>query len=187
MKYFLILIAMTLLVTPALADHHKGGDAPAMPPMGKPAEMSKLDFFHGEWNVTMEFKATPDAAEWTKAGGHAVVEPILDGVANRMTYTGEIMGMPFNGYDTTTYNREYQRYESVWLDSMGAKFSVFRGDFEDGKLVMKGTDKQMGVEYHAKMTTEVRSEDEIYWVMYMSTDEGATWEEGMRMTYTRAE
>lgn len=183
MKAFLSLAILLIFAVPAMADHHEG--AGEMPPMGKPAEMDALAWFHGEWDVAMEFKMDPASEEWTQATASAVSKPVLDGCASRMDFTGEIMGMPFHGFDHTTWNREYQRYESVWMDDMGAKMTVMRGGFVDGVLIMEGPDKAQGQEFINRTTNEQKSDDEAYFVMSMSFDGGETWLEHMKMTYTR--
>ena len=156
-----------------------------MPPMGKPAEMDALAWLQGEWDVAMEFKMDPMSEEWTQGTASAVTKPVLNGCANRMDFTGEIMGMPFHGIDHTTWNREYQRYESVWIDDMGAKMSVMHGQLVDGVMTMEGPDKMMGQEVINRFTSKKKSNDEVDWVMEMSTDGGKTWTDHMRMTYTR--
>ena len=186
MKIFLTLIALTLLVAPAIADHHEGGQPAAgeMPPMGKPAEMDELSFFHGEWTVDMKYKMDP-AGEWMTTTGTAVSKPVLNGCANRMEFSADMMGMPFKGVDHTTYNRETGQYESVWIDDMGAKMSMMSGGFEGDKIVMTGTDMWQGQKFHTKSVATKVSDDEVQWSMYMSMDGGETWLENMNMTYKR--
>lgn len=189
MKAILILAALLLFAVPAIADqdgseHHEGGQA-EMPPMGKPAEMDDLAWLQGEWDVDMEFKMDPMSEEWTQGTASAVTKPVLNGCANRTDFTGEIMGMPFHGIDHTTWNREYERYESVWMDDMGAKMTVMHGQLVDDVMIMEGPDKMQGEEYLNRFTSEKKSNDEVYWVMAMSFDGGKTWNDHMRMTYTR--
>ena len=189
MKAILILAALLLFAAPAIADHHEDqhheGEQAEMPPMGMPAEMEALAWFHGEWDVAMEFKMDPASEEWIQTTASAVSKPVLDGCANRMDFTGEIMGMPFHGFDHTTWNREYERYESVWLDDMSAKMTVMHGQLVDNVMMMEGPDKMQGQEYINRSISEQKSDDEIYWVMSMSFDGGKTWHDHMKMTYTR--
>jgi hypothetical protein len=183
-KYFLTLIAMVLLVTPAIADHHEGGkDAAAMPAMGKPAELDALAYMHGEWAVDMSYMN--EAGEWVATTGTATSTSVLNGCANRMDFEAEMMGMPFKGVDHTTFNRETGQYESVWMDDMSAKMSVMSGNFEGDALVMTGIDMWQGMKYHSKAVSKKVSDDEVSFVMSMSMDGGETWMENMKMTYKR--
>ena len=184
MKFFLTLIAMVLLVTPAIADHHGGDDAAAaMPEMGRPAEMDALAFMNGEWTVDMQYMS--ETGEWVSTTGTATSKPVLNGCANRMDFEANMMGMPFKGFDHTTYNRETDQYESVWIDDMGAKMTVMHGNFEGDALVMTGTDMWQGMKYHSKAVSKKISDDEVSWVMSMSMDGGETGVDNMKMTYKR--
>jgi hypothetical protein len=185
-KAFLMFAAILLLALPAVAqDEGKMGEQPAMPEMGRPAQMDKLAFMAGDWSVATEFKMDP-SGEWMKSEGNSTVEPMLEGCIQRMNYEGDMMGMPFKGIGLTTYNRETGQYDTVWFDTMGAKMSTMSGDFnDDGDLVMEGPDTWQGQEFLARSVSKKVSDDEVKWSMYMSTDDGETWWENMRMTYTR--
>lgn len=157
-----------------------------MPPMGRPAEMDELEFMQGDWDVTMKYRMGPQMP-WQESTGKATTEAILDGCAQRMDFTGNVMGMEMHGFDITTYNRETDQYESAWFDDMGARMSTMAGNFdEDGNLVMTGTDVQGGVEMDVRTTSRIESEDEVQWTMEMSVDGGQSWFESMQMVYTRA-
>ena len=138
---------------------------------------------HGEWAVEMSYM--DEAGEWVATTGTATSKPVLNGCANRMDFAAEMMGMPFNGVDHTTFNRETGQYESVWMDDMSAKMSVMSGNFEGEALVMTGIDMWQGMKYHSKAVSQKISDDEVSFVMSMSMDGGETWMENMKMTYTR--
>lgn len=185
MKSLMLLTAMLLLFAPVLATAQEGGDAMGgMPEMGRPAEMDKVAFMQGDWTVTVKMREGPDS-EWIETPGTASIEPYLDGCANRQTFSSTFMGMPFNGLDLTTYNREEGRFESVWMDDMSGKFSVMHGNFDGDKLVMTGMDKMGGMEFMTRSVATKVSKDELHWSMEMSTDQGATWWENMQLIYKR--
>ncbi len=176
----LTLLAFASLVPAVFAQEQKGGE---MPPMGRPAPMDQIAFMQGDWNVTMAFRMGPDQP-WQETTGASHVDTILDGCVQRMDFRSEIMGMPFHGIDHTSYNRERQRFESIWIDDMSAKFSQMSGNFVDGKLVMAGTDIMMGTEVQVRSTSEQVSDDEVRWNMEQSTD-GENWFTSMKMSYER--
>ncbi|RKZ11354.1 hypothetical protein DRQ53_14020 [bacterium] len=183
MKAFLTLALLLLIAAPTLAEHHEGGES-EMPAMGPPAEMKALAFMLGEWDVAMDYREGPEG-EWVTIAGSAVSKSVLDGCAHRMDFEATLMGMPFKGFDHTTYNREYGRYESVWMDNMSAKMGIMRGNFEGDELIMQGPDKMQGMEFLARSVSTKVSNDEIHFAMSMSVDDGATWFENMKMVYTR--
>jgi hypothetical protein len=148
--------------------------------------MDRIAFLQGDWKVEMKFKMDP-SADWIASSATAKTEAVLNGRFIQSDYSGDMMGMPFNGIDHTTYNRETGQYESVWIDDMGAKMSFLSGNFEGDKLVMTGTDIWQGQKYHTKSVATKVSDDEVQWSMYMSLDGGETWFENMNMHFTRVQ
>ncbi len=187
MKTRLILaaLAMVALLLPlaAAAQHDEGAGPEGMPPMGAPEEMKTLAFMHGEWHVVMEMRMGPEAP-WTKTEGTAVITSILSGCANYMQFTGTVMGMPFEGTETSSYNRETGKFESMWIDNMSAHATHMSGAWVDGKMVMEGTDLYQGNKLYNRTTSTKLSDDELNWQMESSMD-GENYYTGLRMTYTR--
>ncbi|HKI84145.1 MAG TPA: DUF1579 family protein [Candidatus Krumholzibacteria bacterium] len=176
------LTILSLSSVPVLAQDEAGQGE--MPPMGPPAQMKEIAFMQGEWTVDMQVKMDP-SADWQSYKGEATVAPTLDGCMQRMDFASEFMGMPFKGIGLDTFNRETGQYESYWIDTMSAHMSMMAGDFEDGKLTMSGEDMQMGQHVLTKAWGEKKGEDEVYWEMSLSPDQGKTWMTNMKMTYHR--
>ncbi len=175
------LAILTAVSTPAFAEEtHEGG----MPPMGAPAQMKDIAFLQGDWTVDMQVRMGPDAG-WMPVKGEAQVRSELDGCLQRMDFASEMMGMPFKGLGLDSYNRETGKYDSYWIDTMSAKMTRMSGGFEDGKLVMTGTDMMMGKTQLMKSVTEKLSDDEVSFVMSVSMDQGKTWFTNMKMIYHR--
>lgn len=158
--------------------------AAEMPPMGRPAQMDEIAFMIGEWTVAMEMRMGPEAP-FTSITGTATTSAVLDGCVQRMDFQADVMGMPMHGIDHTTYNRNTERFESIWVDNMGANFTSMHGGMKDGKFVLEGQNKMMGRDVYMRSTSEKRSDDEVYWTMDESYDGGKTWTTTMKMTYTR--
>jgi hypothetical protein len=179
MKTFCILAfsALTLAASGAFAQEHGEG----MPPMGAPEQMKSVDFLLGEWDVDVMVRMDPES-EWMESKGTAKTVLELDGCVQTMHFEGEMMGMPFVGKDTMTYNRETQRFESFWIDSMSAHAAMSYGDWKGDSIVMSGSDQMMGESYQMRTTTTKVSAKEVAFVMEMSMD-GENWYEGMKMTY----
>lgn len=163
------------LVVPAAAQ---------MGEMGRPAQMDVLKWAEGEWTAKVSFRMGPDQP-WAESAAKATIAPVLDGCAQKMTFDGEMMGMPFKGVDHTTYSRERGRYESVWVDTMSAHFSHMHGNFEGDKMVMYGKEKMGDIEFQVRNTTTKVSNDEMHWTMENSAD-GQTWFTAMKVVYTRS-
>jgi hypothetical protein len=180
----LLALLVVVIALPALAQ--EGGGEGAMPPMGPPEELSRCDHLLGSWDVAVQYRMAPQAP-WQTSQAKATTKKIMDGCAIRQDFAGSFMDMPMKGLEILTYNRETQRYESMWLDDMGARMSISAGDFADGKLVMTGEDMQMGMKWLMRTVSEQSDENTVSFTMEMSSDEGATWFESMKMVYTRSE
>lgn len=162
-----------------------GGDPVEKPQMGPPEQLAKAEFLIGEWDVAAKMKATIDAP-WEESTATSVVALALGGSVIRSTFSGSMMGMEFDGEEILTFNRDSNRWESFWFDSMSARATVFRGGFDGGgNLLLNGEDKINGRPALIRNIWIPKSEDELNWKMEMSFDKGATWHEVGRMVYTR--
>ena len=172
----------------SFADHHQEGhgDAQAeMPAMGPPPEMKQLEPMNGEYAVQFYFKMEPTSTEWTETSASAVLSTEAGGGAQQLLFKGEMMGMPFTGIGLTSYDRETQQWQTMWVDSMGARISMYTGDFADGTLVVAGEDMGQGMTYHSRLTTYNISETGFDWKYEMSMDGGENYVEGAKATYTK--
>ena len=194
-KMTIVLAAVALCLasgTPSLADHHEKGQsaeshAPAeagMPPMGPPPEMKQIEAMNGQYAVKFLFKMDPMSPEWTETEATAALSTVAGGGAQQMLYDGEMMGMPFSGVGLTSYDRETGKWQTIWVDSMGARISVYTGDFEDGKMVVEGEDKGMGMTFQSRLTTYNITDKGFDWKYEMSMD-GTSYMETAKATYTR--
>jgi len=193
-----LMIALTTVAlclgtgAPSFADHHEKGESheghghaeTGMPPMGPPAEMKQLESMNGEYEVEFSFKMDPTSEEWTETEATAVVSMVAGGGAQQLLFEGNMMGMPFNGVGLTSYDRETKKWQSTWVDSMGARISVYTGDFKDGKIVVTGKDLGQGMTYHSRLTTYNITEKGYDWLYEMSMD-GTTFTEGAKATYRK--
>ncbi|MXN92968.1 DUF1579 domain-containing protein [Flavobacterium sp. Sd200] len=93
----------------------------------------------GTWNVEMTF--------WMEANGQpekytstAQSKMILDGKYQETTYSGTMMGMPFEGKSTVAFNNKSGEFTSTWIDNMGTGMMIVKGHYDDTTkaLNMKG-------------------------------------------------
>ena len=192
MKALTIVVAAALCLGTAsvsLADHHEGGqEAQAqaeMPPMGPPAEMKELEAMNGEYAVKFYYKLDPMAEEWIETDATAVLSTVVGGGAQQLSFEGEMMGMPFSGMGLTSYDRQTAKYQTTWVDSMGARISMYTGDFKDGKMVVQGTDiGPDGATFHSRLTNYNMTDAGFDWMYEISMD-GENYMLGAKATYTR--
>lgn len=167
----------------SFADHHDENEA-GMPAMGPPPEMKKLETMNGEYVVEFSYKTDPMGEEWTETEATAVVSSVVGGGAQQMVFEGKMMGVPFNGIGLTSYDRETEKWQMTWVDSMAARISLYTGDFEDGKLVVTGEDLSQGMTFHSRLTTYNMTEKGFEWKYELSMD-GTNYMDTAKATYTK--
>lgn len=182
--FILGLLSVAALTVAPLAQEEAGEGG--MPPMGRPAEMDQLSFLVGTWTADFQMRMTPDA-EWATSPCTQVYAEILDGCAMRAHFTGTVMGKPFHGEWTMTYNRASGQWQSVWIDDMGANITYQAGGFnEDGQMVMLGEYVEGDKISMMRDIVTQKSDSEYSWEMMISNDGGETWWTQMKANYVKA-
>ncbi len=186
-KVMTVLVASVLCLvtgTVVLADHHEEGGG-EMPPMGPPAEMQQLEGMNGEYDVKFSYRLDPSSEEWMETAATAVVSTVVGGGAQQMIFEGEMMGMPFQGMGLTSFDRATGKWQTTWVDSMGARISMYTGTFEDGKMVVEGEDfGPDGGTYQSRLTYYNMNDEGWDWTYEMSMD-GTNYFVGAKATYRR--
>ncbi len=159
-------------------------EAQGMPATGPPAEMKQLEAMNGEYKVKFQYKMDPTVDTWTEAAATAVLSTVVGGGAQQLLFEGEMMGMPFTGMGLTTYDRETKQWQTTWVDSMGARISMYTGSFEGGKMVVQGKEKTQGMTFQSRLTTYNITKQGFEWKYEMSMD-GTNFMETAKATYTK--
>jgi hypothetical protein len=158
--------------------------AQEMPPMGAPDEMKTMTGMVGMYDVSMDYKMDPSAEDWMHSDASADYSLILEGCAMKVVFKGELMGKAFTGHQMMSFNRNSGKWQSVWIDDMGASLSYMDGGMEGGNLVLFGTDVMEGNTYFMRSTSSNMTDDGWDWVMDMSMDQ-ENWMPIMKATYAR--
>lgn len=95
----------------------------------------KLDPFVGTWNVSTKMWNAPGTppAEGT---GSATARWVLGGRYVEQQFTGDFMGMPFNGLGYTGYDNVKKQYVGTWMDSFSTSIMVSAGVADPSGKVM---------------------------------------------------
>lgn len=89
----------------------------------------------GTWTADMTFWHGPGAPA-EKAKSTAEVKMILGGRYQEMNYKGNMMGMPFEGRSTLSYDNATKEYKNTWIDNMGTGMMFAKGKMSaDGKAI----------------------------------------------------
>ena len=142
----------------------------------------------GEWNCSMKFWMGPGAPEQT-ASGSCTETLVNGGRALNESFSGTMMGMPFEGEGLTGYDNFNKTYWSTWMDNMSTGFMFMEGTSTDGgKTVVFNTtmdEPTMNVkDKPVRMVSKILDENTH---VFESWDEIGTPHEfkAMEITYTR--
>ncbi|RZJ73938.1 DUF1579 domain-containing protein [Flavobacterium sp.] len=95
----------------------------------KPGDMHKLLAADtGSWKVTMT--SFMDPKKPTKEDATADIKMTMGGRYQEASYKGKMMGQPFEGVSTVSYNNASNKFESTWRDNMGTGTMFVTGDYD---------------------------------------------------------
>jgi hypothetical protein len=100
-----------------------------------PGEPHKaLQAMAGTWDVEAKSWMAGPGSEPSVTKGTAKMTMVLGGRFLQQEYSGEMMGMPFNGMGLTGYDNFKKKYISLWVDDMSTGMATMEGEMEkDGK------------------------------------------------------
>ncbi len=101
--------------------------APAEPK--PPAPLAALHAECGAWNADLKMEMPGEPAVTAKC--REVVTPICGGKWTWSTFTGEVMGAPFEGHALTGFDSKNGKVVSFWIDSMNGAFMRTDGTYDD--------------------------------------------------------
>ena len=159
------ILALAMLAAVAVAafaaDEKKPATTPATPDAAAqqagmalimPGEHHKhMEKLVGTFDYTIKMWMDPSAAP-TEATGKRTAQMTLGGRYLEETYTGNFMGMPFEGHGTMAYDNVQKKYLSTWVDNMGTGIMYMEGqcDAKGPSWTMTG---QMADPMSGKMVT----------------------------------
>jgi Protein of unknown function (DUF1579) len=127
-----------------------------------PAEMHKMMAqSNGAWSGSVTHWMTPNA-EPTKSECKAVNEMVMDNRYQLSTFTGNFMGMPFEGRGILAFDNAKKVFITTWIDNMGTGVMTLEGKLDketnsivfEGKMVEPTTGKDVPVKEVFKMQGE---------------------------------
>jgi hypothetical protein len=139
----------------------------------------------GEWKaeVTMWMDPTqpPEVSE-----AKTVTESILGGRYFKSTHTGNMMGMPFEGYELSGYDNVKKKFFSIWLDNMGTGFMTSEGTYDESSKTLTLTGQMtepMGATMNVREVIMTPDNDNSTFEMFV--EQGGKEMKTMEIKYTR--
>lgn len=163
------------------------GDTKAWMAFMTPGDMhQKVAQSVGTWKAEIKTWMGP-GSEPTTSIATARGEMILGGRYLQSTYTGEFMGMPFEGASLTGYDNGRKVFVSTFVDNMGTGVMITEGKWNAAKnaIEMKGkqTDPITGKELKVRETLTFNSDGTQ--LLEMWTEHKGKEFKGMEIRYTK--
>jgi len=152
-----------------------------------PGEQHKqLASLAGSWTTKTKEWMEPNKPP-VESTGSAEMKMLLDGRFLQQELTGQMMGQPFSGIETTAYDNVLKRYVTSWMSTMGTGIFMMEGTAStDGKTItLKGQHAEPGGGFmkHRAIWKIVDNNTQTF-DMYGAHPGQKEWKM-MEMTYTR--
>ena len=156
--------------------------------LGQPGpEHARLKKMVGTYKTEAEMVMAPGTPP-QKSSGTQTYEEMLGGRYIHGTYTGEMMGMPFQGMSLMGYDNQKKKYFTAWVDSMSTGMMVSEGTADASGKVITFTgsydDPMTGKAKKYRQVTTVESDDKHKFEWFENGEDGKEYRM-MIVTYTR--
>ncbi|NSL86142.1 DUF1579 domain-containing protein [Chitinophaga sp. Mgbs1] len=165
----LLSVALCLFVATAFAQQDSAAMQKACMEYATPGpEHQLLGKGAGNWSTDLSFWPSPGSPA-QHAAGNCTTKMILGDRYQESRFSGDMMGMPFEGIGTTAFDNARKLYISTWIDNMGTGLSVMEGKWDPaakalilhGKMVDPATHQEM------KVREVIRWQDDNHHTMEM--------------------
>jgi hypothetical protein len=183
---------LALLVCGACASRAPTPATPAVvaPPSASSScaapEFRQLDFWLGDWDVTVHARTSPTSAQWGEAEGHQHVEAILGGCAIAEHFTAAGPPTRWSGASYSMWQPQLGVWRQTWVDDSGS-FLAFRGGREDGTFVLYSEPKTAdGAQTQKRMVFSAITPTTLHWEWQQTSDGWTTVAPLIKVDYRRA-
>ena len=145
-----------------------------------------LASFDGEWigevKMWMDPSLPPSVSKIKTKN-----EMIMNGLYQRSTHSGEMMGQPFNGEGMMGFDNTKKKFVSTWIDNMGSGIMYMEGSMVEGEKILttygEMSDPMSGETINVKQVLKVIDDDTHIFEMYMIIGDNET--KTMEIMYKR--
>lgn len=152
-----------------------------------PGEHHKwLANFDGDWIGSTKMWMDPETPPMTNTM-ETKNEMVMNGLYQRSTHSGDMMGMPFKGEGLVGYDNAKKVFVTTWFDNMGSGITHMEGQRLDDSNVLETrgfmTDAMSGKQMELRQVLRYIDENSHVFEMYMTVDGQEM--KTMEITYTR--
>jgi len=153
-----------------------------------PGENHKyFEYFVGDWEVNVKSWMKP-GAEPEVSKGDNTSKLILGGRFLMSSYTGTMMGMPFEGLSISGYDNLKKEYVTMWIDNAGTGIYLTSGSLDKASKARTETgiwdDPMTGGKSKVRWVTKIIDDNKYMFEMYNTDPAGKEFKSG-EITYTR--
>ena len=180
-RVFALLGVLVLFAAPARAQEQPSAEEAAMMQAwmaymtpGQPHQA--LANHVGEWNHTVSWWMAPGAPP-QESTATSTSKMILGGRYLADHFSGNMMGMPFEGHGLTGYDNAKKKFFAAWVDNMGTGLMTGWGDWDEAtkSLTISGefVDPVTGENRPYRQVTKWISDDHAMFQMYTPAPDGS--------------
>jgi len=136
-----------------------------------PGDMHKLlASAEGKWDAEMRFWQSADAAPSEPSKSTVETKMALGGRYQVSEYKGTMMGVPFEGKETTAYDNAKKKFITTWIDNTGTGMMYMEGTYDAaakslnmaGKMIDPSTGQECDMRQVIKMVDDKTQVMEMY-------------------------
>jgi hypothetical protein len=140
-----------------------------------PGSMHKwMTKFNGTWEADIASFMDPSNPAKSKATN--VTKTIMNGLYQVGDYTGNMMGMPFQGHSIMGYDNGKKMFVNTWIDNMGSGIIYMTGNYDEATktLHLKGkqTNPMNGQDMDIREEMKIVDDNNYTLVMYGTGPDG---------------
>ena len=146
----------------------------------------KMAAMEGSWTAKVSQWMAPGAPA-EESTGTAEFKMILGGRYMTQSFSGSMMGQPFNGFGVSGYDNAKKTTQTAWMDTFGTGMLLMTGNWDaDGSLTETGTmdDFMTGKPTTMKGRMQMIDGDHMRYEMWMSGPDGKMFKD-LEILYTR--
>jgi hypothetical protein len=140
----------------------------------------ELDFWVGDWDLTIRARKAPDRDDWEVARGRNQIARVLGGCSIEESFTADGPDKPWAGKSLSLWIAAEKRWRQTWVDDDGS-YLTFAGGMEGKDMVLLGEPKARRM----RMVFTDIARNSLLWRWEATTDGGKTWSPMLVIEYKR--
>jgi hypothetical protein len=91
--------------------------------------------WNGTWEADVKSYMDPDGPP-AESKATVEIQTIMNGLYQITNYSGNMLGMPFEGRGTLAYDNSKKQFINTWIDNLGSGIMIMTGTWDESKKMM---------------------------------------------------